>query len=110
MVFNTEQQKMASLFCNMNYVVSNSVEELDNDNKKNYQHVQKYILITDEEEQYIPIPDYSLLTPTMSLQFLNQIMLSLGGYTADLDMSLQRSIRENFRNAKLNGINDDEES
>ena len=41
---------MVSLSSDINYVVSTYVEELDNDNKQFYQHVQTYILITNEEE------------------------------------------------------------
>ena len=66
---------MLSLCCDMDYVVSTSVEELDYDNKQFYQHVHKDILITNEEEQYLPIPVYLLLIPMMSLKVLNYIML-----------------------------------
>ena len=49
----------------MNYVVSTSVEDLDNDNKQFYQHVHKNILITNGEEKHLIITVYSLLTPMM---------------------------------------------
>ena len=62
---------MLSLCCDMDYVVSTSVEELDYDNKQFYQHVHKNILITNEEEKYLLIPVYFLLTLMISLQFLN---------------------------------------
>ena len=65
----------------MNYFVSNSVEELGNYNKQFYQHVHKNLLIKNEEEQHLPIPVYSLLTPMMNLQFLKHIMLFFGRYT-----------------------------
>ena len=55
------------------------------------------------------MPVYSLLTPIVSLYFLNHIMLSFGRYVTELDLSLHGSIREKFWNAKLIGINDDEE-
>ena len=45
LVDNRQQQEMVSLFCNMNYVLSTSVEELDIDYKRFYQHVHENILI-----------------------------------------------------------------
>ena len=58
---------MLSLFCDMNYVVSTFVEVLESDNKQFYQHVYKNILITNEEEEPLPITVYLLLTPMVSL-------------------------------------------
>ena len=71
LVKNIQQKEMLSPFCDMNYFVSTSVEELDNENKQFYQHVHKNILITNEEEKYLLIPVYFLLTLMISLQFLN---------------------------------------
>ena len=51
----------------MNYVVSTFVEVLESDNKQFYQHVYKNILITNEEEEPLPITVYLLLTPMVSL-------------------------------------------
>ena len=110
LVENIQQQEMVSLFCDMNYVVSTSVGELDNYNKRYYKHVHENLLITNEQEEHIPIPVCLLLTPMMSLQFLNHIMLSFGRYVTDLDLSLHGPIRETFRDAKLIGMNDDKES
>ena len=49
LVDNIQQQEMVSLFCNMNYVLYTSVEELDIDYKRFYQHVHENILIKNEE-------------------------------------------------------------
>ena len=92
---------MVSLYIDINYVVYTYIEELDNDNKKNYQHFHKNILITNEEQQHLPIPVYSLLTPMMSLQFMNHIILSFRIYATDLYLSLNGSMREKFQNAEL---------
>ena len=53
MVKNIQQQEMASLFCDMNYVVSTSVEELDNNNKQFYQHVHKNLLIKKKKTLFV---------------------------------------------------------
>ena len=84
---------MVSLFFNTNYSFSTSVEELDNNNKQFYEHVNKNLLLTYEEEKYLPIPVYPLLTPTIISQLINHIMLSLGRYATYLDMPLNVSIR-----------------
>ena len=68
----------------MNYFVSASVEELDNDNKRFYQMFYEKLLIKNEEEQHLAIPFYSLLTSMMSLQFLNYIMLSYGRNSTEI--------------------------
>ena len=47
-----------------------------------------------EEEEYFPMTVYSLLTPTMSLKFLNHIMLSFERYATEFDLSLHGSTRE----------------
>ena len=71
---------MISLFHDRIYIVYTSIEELDNDNEQFYQHVHKNLLITNEEYQHLSIPVYSLLTPMISTQFLNHIMLLFGRY------------------------------
>ena len=81
----------------MNYVISTYVEEFDNDNNKHYQHFHKNILITNEEEEHLPMTVYLSLPPMMSLQFLNHIMLLFVRYATDLDISLHGSIREQFQ-------------
>ena len=108
LVENIQQHEMVSLLDDMNYVVSTSVEELDNYNKQFYEHAHESILITNEEEQHIPVTVYSLLTPMISLQSLNQIMLLFGRYATEIYMSLHVSIRENVLNATLIGMNDNE--
>ena len=110
LVNNIQQQEMASLFCDMNYIVSISVKELDNYNKKSYHHVHKNRLITNEEEQHLPITVFLLLTPMVILQFLNRITLLFGRYATYLDLSLHVSIRDLFWSAKIIGMNDDKES
>ena len=52
---------------------------------------------------------YSLLTPVISLQFLNHIILSFLRYAIEIYLSLHESIRGQFWNPKLIGINDNEE-
>ena len=53
------------------------------------------MITNEEEEENLPMPVYSLLTPIVSLYFLNHIMLSFGRYVTELDLSLHGSIREN---------------
>ena len=108
MVNNIQQQWMVSLYIDINYVVYTYIEELDNDNKKIYQHFHKNLLITNEEQQQLPIPVYSLLTPMMSLQFMNHIILSFRIYATDLYLSLNGSMREKFQNAELIWMNVDD--
>ena len=67
LVENIQKHEMVSLLDDMNYVVSTSVDELDNYNKQFYEHAHESILITNKEEQHIPVTVYSLLTPMISL-------------------------------------------
>ena len=100
-------ENIQSLPCDMNYVVCTSVDKLDNDNKQFYQHGQKNLLITNEEQQHLLITVYFLLTPRKSLQFINQIMLIFGRYATDIDISPHGSIRQQSWNAKHIIMNDD---
>ena len=93
----------------MKYIVSTSFEELYNANKQFYQHVHENLLIPNEKQQHLPIPIYSFLTPMMSLQFLNHIMLLFEVYEKELGMSIHVSIGENVWNKKIIGMNYDEE-
>ena len=49
MVNSIQHQEIVSIFSDMNYVVSTSVEELDNNIKQFYQHVHKNKLVMNEE-------------------------------------------------------------
>ena len=105
---NSHLREMVSIFHDISNVLLHPFEELDNHNQIFYQHIQDNIIHQDTIIQHLPIPVYSMLTPTMSLQFLNHIMLSLGRYESEMDLSLFGTIREKYRHAKLIGPNDDE--
>ena len=83
---------------------------MDNDNKQFYHNVHKNLLIENKADEDIPILVYLLLTPMMSLQFMNHIMLSIGRYATYNDLSLHGSMGKQLWNAKPIVINYDEES
>ena len=103
------QQEMITLFRDINNIVNIDVEEVNDDDRIFLKHIRDNLL-WNETDDHLPIPVYSLLTPTMSLQFINHIMLSFGRFSTEIDLSLHGTIKEKFRQAKLIGTNDDEES
>lgn len=66
--------------------------------------------ILDDHDALPPIPVYSQITPATQQQFLIHILLTLGKYDTEKDVLLKPSMRECFREARLVGPSDDEES
>ena len=64
----------------------------------------------DIEEEHLPIPVYSYIKPTMGTHFILHLLLSMGHFDTEVDLTLHQNLRESFRYAKLIGPQNDEES
>ena len=62
----------------------------------------EYIWIDDDSENdHLPIPVYSYIKPTMGTQFILHLLLSMGHFSTEIDLTLHATLRESFRYAKL---------
>ena len=64
----------------------------------------------DSDYDHLPIPVYSYIKPTMGTQFILHLLLSMGHFSTEIDLTLNETLRESFRYANLIGPLDDEES
>ena len=60
-----------------------------------------------EKKGHLPVPVFSYTRPTNAVQFLLHLMLSLGRFSTEIDLTTHISIRECLRYAKLIGPSDD---
>ena len=64
----------------------------------------------DSDYDHLPIPVYSYIKPTMGTQFILHLLLLMGHFSTEIDLTLNETLRESFRYANLIGPLDDEES
>ena len=72
-------------------------------------HANENLLYINEKEESLPIPVFSYIKPSMGIQFLHHILLSLGRFETEIDLILHPTIRESFRYAKLIGSGENED-
>ena len=71
--------------------------------------VLEEIIHINRNEDHLPIPVYSYLKPTLGVQFIHHVMLSLGRFATEIDLTMHPTIRESLRYAKLIGPSNDQE-
>ena len=72
-------------------------------------HVKTNLLYNDEKE-HLPVPVFSYIIPIMGMSFLLHVMLSIGRFETEIDVTLHESIRECLRYCHLIGTENNEES
>ena len=83
------------------------IDELDEDDKKFFDHANENLLFHDDKHKHLPICSYSYVTPTNSTHFINHILLSMGRFSTEIDIMLHRTVKYCFRSTKLIGQEDD---
>ena len=71
--------------------------------------VLEEIIHVNRKEDHLPIPVYSYLKPTLGVQFIHHVMLSLGRFATEIDLTMQPTIRDSLRYAKLIGPSNDQD-
>jgi len=102
---------MIALFTRIHSVVQ-SVKAVGEGEEETYSRVHLYanLLHNDQPKEHLPIPVFSYIKPTIGVSFLLYIMLSMGRFATEIDLTLHQSIRECFRYAKMIGPENDEDS
>ena len=70
-------------------------------------HVNRNLIDEDESQNYLPVPVYLYIKPTMGVQFLLHIMLSMGWFSTDIDLTMHTTIHESLRYAQFIGSSND---
>ena len=86
-----------------------SEDEMDEENKIFRDHVRKHLVIGHGKYYTLPTPVFSYTKPSSGVQFLLHIMISLGSFDTEIDLTLHNSIRDSLRYAKLIGPSDNPE-
>lgn len=66
-------------------------------------------LIDEQYKGHLPVPVYSYTRPTNGHKFILHVLLSMGHFTTEPDLTMHASLRECFRAAKLIGPSNEEE-
>ena len=83
--------------------VMNPTENLTNGEKNFQKFVKKEIIHDSTKDEHLPIPVYSYLKPTLGVQFIHHILISMGKFHTEIDLTTRGSIRDSLRYAKLIG-------
>ena len=84
-------------------------EELDEESREVFDFM-KQNLIHDDTCTHLPVPVFSYVKPTMNTQFILHILISLGHFETEADLTAHSSLREALPNANLIGPENDAES
>ena len=103
--------ELIQLFQRLAFVLRNEQDllQFNDEDREFFTHV-KANLIHDTDNTHLPIPVYSFVKPSNSIQFINHILLSLGRFSTEIDLMTHPSLKDCFRSAKLIGNNNDNES
>ena len=63
-----------------------------------------------EEDDNLPVPVHTYIRPYMGHQFILHIILSLGIFGIEVDLTIHRTLKDALRYAKLIGTDDEKES
>ena len=97
---------MVDLFNEINELSMNDRELNVTDDEQFLRHIHNALMFEDEIE-HLPIPVYSYIKPTMGTQFILHLLISMGNFSTEIDLTLNKNLRESFRYAKLIGpLND----
>ena len=100
----TEVHMMMDMMYNTNRVFGTNDCDLNDENKSYLSFaMEKLLHIEDEYRKHHPIPVFSYIKPSNSVQFFHHILLSMGNFSIEIDQTMHASIRECFRHAGLIG-------
>ena len=86
---------MSSLFNNIAEILNNenAIDDIESAQKQFFGHVEANLIINIKNEIYLPVPIFLYINPTMEIQFLLHIMLSMGLYDTDIGFISRTSLR-----------------
>ena len=97
---------MYQLFVEINRVFHTREDELDDEDRIFKVHAKKNLVISHGKYYALPTPIFYYTKPTSGVQFLLRVMLSLGSFDTEIDLTLHNSTRYSLRHVKLIGPSD----
>ena len=91
-------------------VVTDNDDELQDNVCNIVEHIKNLWIEEINAEAHLPIPVFSYIKPTMGTQFILHLLLSMGHFSTEYDLTLHENLRESFRHAHLIGPENDQES
>ena len=101
---------MIDLFRKVNEYASKDSRDNTMEDQNFLTNVHTQLVDFDDDHEHLPIPVYSYIKPTMGVQFMLHILLSMGHFSTEVDLISHSTIRECLQYAKLIGNRTDEES
>mmetsp|Transcript_19481 Transcript_19481/g.27406 ORF Transcript_19481/g.27406 Transcript_19481/m.27406 type:complete len:548 (+) Transcript_19481:1364-3007(+) len=72
-----------------------------------FTNIVKKHLVDDDSDRHLPDIVFTYVKPTLNVQYLLHILLSMGRFETEIDLLQHASLRQSFRFAKLIGLSDD---
>ena len=102
-------ETMFDLFFDIRRVLNANDNDLDNIDGEFKAHVQGNLVVSHGKFYTLPTPVFSYTKPSTGVQFILHILLSLGKFDTEIDLTLHCSLKESFRYAKLIGSSNEPE-
>ena len=100
-------KEMIYIFRKINHVVQSDSSVFTNEEPSFLEHAESNLIFVDPDNAHLLIPVYSYLKPSMGVQFLHHILLSMRIFSTEIKLKLHGTIRDCFHHAKLIGPDDD---
>lgn len=102
-------RRMILFFQKLIRLFSTDAEDLSEDEMDHLEFAKKNLVIShaDDEDYHLPIPVFSYSRPTTGVNFILHILLSLGEFETEIDLTTHKSLRECLRYANLIGPSND---
>ena len=104
-----EVRTILDLFVEIHRVLSVDIDDLDNDGREFKEHVVQNLVVSHGKYYTLPTPVFSYTKPSTGVQFILHIMLSLGKFDTEIDLTLHQTLRDSLRYAKLIGPSNEPE-
>ena len=96
-------KSIIDLFDEIYEVLQINENDLNDDQEEFNFHMKKNLLVSHGPFYTLPTPVFSYTKPSNGAQFILHIMLSMGKFDTEIDLSLHASLRESLRYAQLIG-------
>ena len=97
------------IFNDIHYVLQSNNNDLNDDEISFKAHAKKNLLISHKQFYTLPTPVFSYTRPSNGAHFILHIMLSMGKFDTEIDLSLHPTLRDSLRYCQLIGLSDSPE-
>ena len=87
-----EVYNMIELMKKIDYVMNICINELSTEDQQLLEFVNEHFIYDDKDIDHLPVPVFSYIKPTMGVQFLHHILLSMGQFSTEIDIVMQPTL------------------